>query len=294
MKNTKFNEKFKIIAILILILTPFCLLLKVKADSGWDSDYDSGSSWSSSDYDSGSSWGTSSWDDDRGTTYSKSYSSDLDMVDLIFILIFITIIIIALSKKSKKIQNTIKESINYADISEDKLKELIPDMTLNEVKRVVYDRFIEIQNAWMDFDYDKLRTLCTDELYNSYIAQLDVLKIKNNKNIMSDFINQGIKITEIKEENDNISITAIMKVSFYDYVVDSNEKVVRGSKKNKITNNYRMTFIKAKDSSTQTDHCPNCGAPISDNASQKCEYCNSTIVKSSSEFVLSKKTNINK
>ena len=40
-------------------------------------------------------------------------------------------------------------------------------------------------------------------------------------------------------------------------------------------------------------NCPNCGATISKGHSNKCEYCNSTIVTDSKEFVMSKKKCVN-
>ena len=42
------------------------------------------------------------------------------------------------------------------------------------------------------------------------------------------------------------------------------------------------------------EKCPHCGAPVEFVTSGKCEYCNSTIVKKASKFVLSKKTNVNR
>ena len=33
---------------------------------------------------------------------------------------------------------------------------------------MVYDNFFKLQVAWMNFDYDSLRKLLTDSLFNSY------------------------------------------------------------------------------------------------------------------------------
>lgn len=284
------NQKLKKVFIFLLIITPLCIFINVRADSGWDTSYDSSSSSSSSSSDS--SWSSSSWNDDYGTTYTTNYGTDYDTFDLIFALIVIIILVAIFARK--KPTNNSNQITNYQDISEEQLHKYLPNASLTEIKDTVYNRFKEIQEAWMEFDYDKLRELCTDELYNSYIAQLDVLKIKNNKNIMKEFNKLTLNITNIKEENNNINISVYLKVSFYDYVVDKDNNVVRGTDKTKITNNYIMTFVKAKDENSNINHCPNCGAPINSNASQKCEYCDTTIVQSSSEFVLSKKTNINK
>ena len=39
----------------------------------------------------------------------------------------------------------------------------------------------------MEFDYNKLKEILSDELYNPYEVDLEVLKTKNQKNIMKDF-----------------------------------------------------------------------------------------------------------
>ena len=67
--------KNKILIIVILLTSIFCLnnYINVKADSGWDTDYDSGSSWdSSSDWDSDSDWDSSSNFDDDYSSESGS------------------------------------------------------------------------------------------------------------------------------------------------------------------------------------------------------------------------------
>jgi len=46
----------------------------------------------------------------------------------------------------------------------------------------------------MNLDYEALSKLCTNELYNFYKADLEVLKLKNGQNIMSDFNLQTIII----------------------------------------------------------------------------------------------------
>ena len=181
----------------------------------------------------------------------------------------------------------------FNDVSEDLVKQMLPEYTLKSLKKELFNKFVEIQIAWMEFDYDKLRTLCTDELYNSYIAQLEVLKAKDGKNIMEYFDNVAARVYEIKKEKNVITVEVFMAISFYDYVINTKtNKITRGNNREKITNNYKMTFV-ISNKKQEINNCPSCGAPIKDGSSTVCEYCNSTIVKHTREFVLSKKTNIN-
>ena len=278
------KKKFK--SLICILLCAFAILttLNVKADSGWDSSYDSGgSSWSSSD-----SWSSSS-------DYSSSYSGEADAGDIIFIVLAIfifAIIIIAFGSKGAK---TSTSSYHYNDISLEDLQKYLPGKTLEQVKKDVFARFVNIQEAWMNFDYDALREYCTDELYNTYVSQLETLKLKNGQNIMSDYQNLDMKITNITSENNVVSLTVYAEIRFHDYVINTKtNEVTRGSKDRLMTNHYLMTFVIKKGDAKSIKNCPSCGAPFEHNASGICEYCGSTIIKEADELVLSKKTNINR
>lgn len=271
-----------------LLVVPFFVLCIVKADSGWDSSYDSGSSsWSSSD----SGWSSSSWD---SSSYGGSGDGDINVSSVMFfvIIFFIVLMIFILGNKGSS-KNTSLIDSRYKDLSEEDLQKILPNLSLAYLKDMAFKKFVEIQEAWMDFDYERLRELCTDELYNSYISQLEVLKLKNGQNIMSDFRLIDLKIYEVLENSGIVTVNVYMQVSFYDYVIDMKTKAVtRGTKSNKICNEYVMTFVRSKDEIKKDISCPNCGAPITHNTSGECEYCGSTIVKAADDFVLSKKTNI--
>ena len=71
-----------------------------------------------------------------------------------------------------------------------------------------------------------------------------------------------------------------------EYIV-KNGKVIRGSKNRLVTNYYEMKFVCSKESSSKT--CPNCHAPLNNNASQKCEFCGSIITKNGENWVMTKK-----
>ena len=298
----KIKKYLKFLFIVLAICLPLMLIPVVKADSGWDSDYDSGGSWDS-DWDSGSSWDSdwdsgSSWSsDDDWDSDGSSSSGGMGIIGfLIFVSIFYFVIkaeIDRINRRNGYGSNSLGSGSLYQDVTNEKITALLPNETVDSLKIIAYDTFIAVQNAWMDFDYDKLRELCTDELYNSYVSQLKTLKIKYCKNVMKSFVKHDIKITDIKKVNDSISINVYLYVEFYDYVINEKTKsITRGSSNMKISNRYMMTFVKGD--TKNEDKCPNCGADIKANVSGVCEYCNSTIVKKPNTFVLSKKTNLNK
>lgn len=294
--------KKKLLNFLTLCLCLFIFIFGIRnvfADSGWDSSYDSGSSWSGSSS-SSSSWGSSSsssssWDSDYSYGSSSSRGGDLSAGETFIIAIFLIggmVVFAILILKNTDSSTTNDAYSYYKDISLEDLQKVLPNETLEDLKLKLYQRFKDIQDAWENFNYDALREMCTDELAESYISQLDTLKLKNGKNIMSDFNPIDIKITSAKLDNDLISVVVYANITFYDYVI--NEKtgeVIRGNKSRKVNNHYIMTFVVANESITK---CPGCGAELKMNTSGVCEYCRMKIVKNASDFVLSKKTNINR
>lgn len=287
------KNKLKYFLLLIGLVLISCLFLfnidNIKADSGWDTNYDSGSSWGSSSWDSSSSWGSSSWDSDYDSDYNSSGSGDLMIV---IIIIIVVIIIYFISKNSKGINNYSQTpEYNYTPIGEEYIKKYIEDFNKQKFLNDAYQIYLDTQKAWSNFDTKTLRNLLTDELFNTYNMQLKALKAKKQKNIMSDFDLESIDTTAIDVSNDKITMKVILKVSFYDYVVDSNNTILRGNKNFKVNMTYELTFVSTINKK-ETANCPSCGAPINKkSASNVCEYCNCVLVKNTYSWVLAKKEN---
>lgn len=252
----------KYTTIIILSLTMiFGILIPTKADSGFDSSYDSGSSSSSGD--------------------NGSYSGS----DKIYFLIVILFILFDIAD-----YHYLK---NPKEISAEKFNALINDMTMEEMRQKAYNIYEKIQYAWSNFDYDTLKKLTTDELYNMYLSQLQTLKIKAQQNVMKDITREEIKIINIKEENNIINFQAFVKVTCYDYIIDKkNNNVLRGTDKQKLELTYLIDYVKDKNSQTKIT-CPNCGGEQDIITSEKCKYCDSVLVQNASDYVMSKKTIIN-
>src|SRR5699024_1121310 len=99
-------------------------------------------------------------------------------------------------------------------IDSERITSILPNETLESLKKMTYQKFIDIQEAWMNFDYDALSKLCTNELYNSYKTQLETLKLKKGQNIMSDFELLDAKVTRLIEDDQFITLTVYMKITF--------------------------------------------------------------------------------
>ena len=362
------NKIEKVIAVVvILLISIFCLntYVNVKADSGWDTDYDSGGSWDSdsswdTDYDSGSSWDS----DSSGGGYSsgssctteeckrnrriiaivglisfgvitisaflyafikattrariKMIKSILSFIMLIVVLyysIFLSITegpialilipisgivaIIINSDKKEKIATTYPHTIsndsisNYHQITKEQANNVISNFNIEDFNFNAYQIFYDTQIAWMEFNYDKLKEILTDELYNTYEMDLEVLKTKNQKNIMKDFKLKQIKLIDLKETNEKYTAKVVLEVEFIDYIEDINDhKILRGTDRYNICNTYILTFERSKKDKID-NICPKCGAEVKGNTTGICEYCRAKLINDNYDWVMSQKEKIN-
>ncbi len=234
----------------------------VATDSGFDVSYDSG----------GSSGG-----DGSGLFDLIFLFINYPIPTLIFFMILMVIVSIENNKKRKADGNNVTKILNSYQDKEEK-----------ELLLKGYQIFYDIQMAWKNFDYDALKKLVTDELYNTYQNQIKTLELKGQKNIMRDFTLLSAKLLLNKEEDDQQTIIMAIEVSFYDYLIDVNtKKVLRGKDTSKVYMNYHLTFVSNKKSS---GICPNCGAPLE--KPNYCDYCKSHIQGLNTEMRMSKKETI--
>lgn len=266
-----------------------------KADSGWDSSYDSGGSWSGgsswdsgSSYDYGSSYGS-------GSSFNSSSSPASISIGVLLLVVIIVISIISSKRQMAraKLPETIINNNTYNDISDEELSSIDNSKTVLEFKDEAFNIYKDIQTAWMNFDNEEIRKLTTDELFNMYCSQLTTLKVKKQQNIMKDIKYIDAKVISAEVENKVVTVKVYMKVECYDYVIStSTNKTIRGTDNHKMEIEYILTFIKSSEDDNKIEKCPNCGAPVDIVASATCSYCNSVLTKTASSYVLSKKQSI--
>lgn len=290
----KKNKNLVVVTLLLIALLAYGSVwvkpINVKADSGFDSSYSSGGSSSSSSWSSSSSSSSSSWSSSSSSSSGEPITVEDFVSTLIGFIIFtvVVIIIIKYGYKNNSIQFTMPtfELDHNKEVDDDVVRKFIPGFNKNAFLNDRFNDFVNIQNSWMNFNYNELRASLTDELYNQYEMQLDTLKAKGEKNVMTNYIHVDSMITGINSENGKITVTMEMIATFIDYI-EHNGLVVRGNVTTPIKMHYELVYVL---SATETnDVCPNCGAKITNSASQECEYCGSKIAKIGSKAVLSKK-----
>lgn len=309
------NKGLFVIGMLLIVLMAFSYvgnfnLAKIATDSGFDTSYDSG----------GSDWGGSS---DWGSDSSGGDGDMFGLGENIILGVFFIIIPVSILFNKKK-EKTTKEKvllilasiiivvltlcrllvllftlsgllfmawamITLAIDSIFKKKKKNKGLPLTAENRKIldecYEIFINVQNAWMNFDYDSLRKETTDNLYNTYYNQLQSLVLKGQKNVMSDFELVEYRLIKLSKKNSITTVKMELEVKFYDYIVDSSNKVVRGKKRKKVHMLYDLTYVYNEEA---IEECPNCNAKIS-KEENICSYCKTTIPSIRGKMKLSTK-----
>jgi len=297
------RRKYILIILCILALL-FSIKIPAKADSGWDYGYDSGGSFGSgSGWNSGGSydydWGESS-SSGGGINLNSNISISVGAIFIGFIIvtglvILITEIVYLLVKRKNKNYNkefpqAIINDKYYEELKEEQFSKVIKDTTMEELKIQVFEIYKKIQYAWSNFNYDELRLLTTDEIFNMYSSQLNTLELKNQTNVMKEVEKVNVKIISVTNTNGIITVESYLKIDCYDYVIDNQtNKVLRGNDKYKARIEYLITLVKDANNKDSIAKCPNCGAELRMTASGKCKYCNAILVKKTTNYVMSKK-----
>lgn len=292
----RFKKFFLILSIILAMVIPTLSIADVGDFESYDSDWGS-SDWDSSDWDS-SDWSSSS---DDYYSYGGTSSSDSEGVG-VFIAFIIIMAIYILTKKGKvTVPNTpttarhgyIRDEARSKKIGE-KIRE--KDKFFNDEKFLSWAKtsFIKLQTAWTERDWEAIRPIESESLFEQHSKQLKGYIDRKQINKMDRISVNYAELVSYNTDNEKDTLVVALNSSMNDYIIDEvTEKVVKGDKDRRLTNTYKLTFIRKKGVLTSegtdkvnTTNCPNCGAPTAITSSGKCEYCGAVITTGDHDWVL--------
>lgn len=155
----------------------------------------------------------------------------------LFIYLFISIIymIISLITGSIIVKKRLKKEIEEA-------KKIDKKFDIDKINEDTFKLYKDIQNAWMNFELDKVKDVMSKEIYDKYSEQLDKLKKENKKNIMDQIEFKSNKITSIKIDNNIEAIECNMNVTCIDYIVNNEDNLLKGKRDKKNNYTYKLVF----------------------------------------------------
>lgn len=294
--------KRKAILVLIFALS-LCLCLfpvATSADFGdFSGDSDYGSDWSSSDWssdssswDSGSSWSSSD-------SYSTSSDGDSDAGFLPTAIVFAVIVLIGVVMSRSKTKNksvpegatrTAQESLRPMN----EYVQLDPKFDATAFGEKLGNLYVQMQNCWQAKNIESVRPYFTDALYQQMNRQLDALRRNGYTNYVERISVLGVNLRGFRQSDGEDHIIAELRTRIVDYTLnDKTGELVKGDKKKEKFLTYEWELTRASGRTTGAAeemtvvNCPNCGAPLSINATAKCPYCDSVVTVDAHDWAIS-------
>lgn len=298
-----------LLVVLLFVFVPSAHAGVGNTDSGGSSLIDSGggSSWS----DSGSSWsdGGSSWSG-GSSSYSSGSGTDSGGVVAVFAIVGLIGFIYNIAKEANDSDESFSSNSGPKRTTEERagrpiennyeairrIRKLDPmfdeDRFLSQVKLV----YLQLQSAWTEKDWNSVRNLESTSLYEQHLTQLQEHIRAKTTNVLERVRVEDSKIKDfIENPEGNDRIEVILSSTMRDYIrSDETGRVIEGDPTKDLFTVYRMVFLREhgaqteiiKNSEVVSDHCPNCGAPLTIDSIDKCEYCQASLKHNPKDWVL--------
>ena len=291
-----------LLVVLLFVFAPSAHAGVGNTDSGGSSLIDSGggSSWS----DSGSSWFGGS------SSYSSGSGTDSGGVVAIFAIVGLIGFIYNIAKEANDSDESFSSNSGPKRTTEERagrpiennyeairrIRKLDPmfdeDRFLSQVKLV----YLQLQSAWTEKDWNSVRNLESTSLYEQHLTQLQEHIRAKTTNVLERVRVEDSKIKDfIENPEGNDRIEVILSSTMRDYIRnDETGRVIEGDPTKDLFTVYRMVFLREhgaqteiiKNSEVVSDHCPNCGAPLTIDSIDKCEYCQASLKHNPKDWVL--------
>ena len=201
----------------------------------------------------------------------------------------------------------IKDEKKLKEVSDDDLIKLGKVYSKQEFEDKMFKQYTNIIEGIQYLDYNLLKDIVSDEVYNQILKTIKDNQDKNVNNVITDIKKDFSKLISLQIIKDLEVAKIWVKYSSIEYItsirkiIDENnnevesEIVIGGDKNNPINHEYILTFVKSK---TETENvvCPSCGYQTNILTSSKCIRCDSEIVPKKMHWVYVDKviTNIEK
>lgn len=267
-----------------LAMLCMALLLARTSGGGFWARADMGNFSGNSDY-GGSSSSSSSW----SSSYDSDGDSDGEMSPEGAVAAIIIMIIIVIRQK-RQVKNAPKKMEKKALKQAAVITSYDPAFNAEALKARVARDFVMMQQAWSTKQWAQVRYLFSSQLYHQFENQMKELTRDGLTNHVEVLKEPEVRIAGFRQDEVNDIIYFMIVARLNDYTVDADGNYVVGHQGRIVEMTYRWEYIRTRGVRTgaeQTEHpCPNCGAPVVMNASERCPYCGGVVESKNYTWVL--------
>lgn len=216
---------------------------------------------------------------------AKTFNIDIYVILSIVAVFVIILAILFASVIIKKIlfEPFKNRNVLNSNISSRKIKSVDPSLDVKEFKEFAFEKFKGYCDAFTAFDFSLLKEQLSNNLYEEEVLELESLKKRNLRNIISNVKNVYCQINNIQVINNVEKVDIILTTQSKDYIVNISDSdvVMSGSKRDIQEKTYLITFIKEELHAA----CLKCGGEVQND---HCLYCRAINTQKESNWVISK------
>lgn len=146
----------------------------------------------------------------------------------------------------------------------------------------------ELQDAWTAREWERVRPLETEPLFQMHRYWIDAYLRQNLRNLVDDFAIMRVEPAKITSDAFYEAITVRIFAQGRDHTDDANGKVVGGSKTQLRRWSEYWTFIRTRSGASGPVNCPNCGATVPAGSTGICPYCGGKLTVGNFDWILSR------
>ena len=159
----------------------------------------------------------------------------------------------------------------------------------DELKSILLNNFILLYDSINKKDLNTIKKICSSELYDSYYSQFESLDFLERKKVIDQFNLISFSIVEVSREKKMMYVKVDASVSYYQYVIDNEGRLIRGRKDILVKKNLDLVFVKKNIDFDSIKKCPHCLVNSKINAKGECINCGKKVVNYKDDFILLKK-----
>ena len=170
-------------------------------------------------------------------------NNNLTYLKIAFIsMISIGIITFIISIKQEKEPKKEKDKEKELDLTK-----LDPNIDKIKLKEDIFNIYKDFQTARTKNKIVLLEKVLTNNLLPKYKEELKKLKENKEKLVITNILKKELKILSIEEKDNEKYLKVYLYVTEYDYKLDKNKKVIKGTDDSKYHAEFNITFKYLKD-----------------------------------------------
>jgi ribosomal protein L37AE/L43A len=163
-----------------------------------------------------------------------------------------------------------------------------PDFAWDAFTQHVRSVATTLQDAWTARDWERVRPLETEGLFQMHRYWIDAYRQQKLQNIVEGFTITNVEPVKIDRDAFYESITVRLWAEGRDYTVDESGTVRGGAKGELRRWTEYWTFIRSRAAAGAPESCPNCGAKVAVGNTGVCEFCGGKITSGTFDWILSR------